>query len=231
MFTLVVLTLGAALVFSGYQIGKSSLDYENEAEVHDKLLEYKPKPTDKAEEIVNQSVVDLKERYPDTAGWITIPNTAVDYPFVWYRDNDYYLRRDLDGKYLFAGTLFMDYRCEKDFTSENTIIYGHHMKNESMFGPLRHFNNKEFFQANPQAIIYLPNNTLTLEFFAYMVINPDTELEIYNINRSENYLDYVKKKARHYRNVKLEREDKVVTLSSCAYEFENARMVLLAKVS
>lgn len=236
LFSMAVLVFSAILVFSGYQIGKISAGYENEQVIHDRLLEYKPVETTDTDEaaaktIVNQSVLDLQSRYPDVAGWLTIPNTNVEYPFAWYRDNNYYLRRDLDGNALQAGTLFMDYRCKKDFSSPNTIIYGHHMKNGSMFGSLQSFNNEVFFENNRYGTIYLPNDTLTLTFFAYMVINPDTEQEVYDVSPSANYLNYVEKNARYYRKVELTGQDRIVTLSTCAYEFEDARMVLLAKAS
>jgi len=187
-------------------------------------------PNTNTEKIVNQSMADLQEKYPDAAGWLTIPNTNIDYPFAWYKDNEYYLRRDLNGNYALAGTIFMDYRCKKDFTSQNTIIYGHHMKNRSMFNNLILFNDEKFFNENKTGTIYLPHATLTMEFFAYMVVNPATEYEIYNSELSDDYLEYVKQNARYYRDVEITDSDNIVTLSTCSYEFNNARMVLLSKI-
>jgi len=189
-------------------------------------MAYKPAP----EETVNQGVIDLQAKYPDVVGWLTVPGTKIDYPFVWYEDNDYYLRRDLNGDHATAGTLFMDYRCEKDFSSPNTIIYGHHMKNGSMFGTLKAFAGKEFFDAHTQGTVYLPRETLTLEFFAYLVVK-HTDSEIYSAQPGEGYLDYVRQNARQYRDIGLTGGDKIVTLSTCSYEFQNARMVLLARVN
>ena len=218
----------AVILYSGYRMWDIQADYKDEAQLHDAVMEYKPEPAD---DIVNQSVIDLWEVYPDAVGWLTAPGTNIDYPFVQSNDNDYYLRRDINGSYALAGTLFMDYRCEKDFTSQNTVIYGHHMKNGSMFGTLKSFADKAFFDENGQGIIYLPFEALTLEFFAYLVIDPATETEIYNTELSGSYFDYVKLNARHYRDVDLTDGDRIVTLSTCAYEFENARMVLLSKIT
>jgi len=181
--------------------------------------------------IINQNVVDLQAQYPDAVGWLAVPNTKIDYPFVQGGDNDYYLHRDINGDYALAGTIFIDYRCVGDFTSQNIILYGHHMKNGSMFGTLKAFAQKSFFDKNTHGVIYLPYCTLTLEFFAYMVINPDTEKELYKVILSDTYFDYVKRNARHYRDIGLAQGDRIVTLSTCAYEFDNARMMLLAKVS
>jgi sortase B len=234
IITILSLFFIAVIAFSDYQLWKINEDYAEESKIHDMVLEYKPDDTHDPEqdpevEVVNQSVIDLQGKYPDAVGWLTVPNTKIDYPFVWYKDNDYYLRRDINGKYALAGTLFMDYRCEKDFSSQNTIIYGHHMKNGSMFGTLKNFNDKAFFDANKYGTIYLPHANLTLEFFAYMVVQP-TDREIYATELSETYFDYVKQKARHYRDVELSDNDRIVTLSTCSYEFNDARMVLLAKI-
>jgi len=217
----------AIIGFSGYQIWKINADYNDEKRMHDIVMEYKPEDSEPDMEIINQSVIDLQSKYPDVVGWLTVPNTKIDYPFVWYENNDYYLRRDLNGDYALAGTVFIDYRCEKGFTSKNTIIYGHHMRNNSMFGTIKLFNDKDFFDKNRTGTIHLPYATLTLEFFAYMVVNPATEKEIYHVSLNDTYFDYVKDNARHYRDVGLTTSDKIVTLSTCAYEFKDARMVLI----
>ena len=220
------LALAALAAYSGWQIWLAYGDYRAEAEIHDAVMEFKPT----ADEIINQSVIDLRAKYPDAVGWIIVPGTNIDYPFVQSKDNDYYLRRDLDGKYALASTLFMDYRCEKDFTSASTIIYGHHMKNGSMFGMLKRFADKAFFDKNEYGTIYLPYETITLEFFAYLVVKA-TDGEIYCATPGDGYLDYVRENARQWREISLTDEDKLVTLSTCAYEFDGARMVLLAKTA
>ncbi|MCL2106415.1 MAG: class B sortase [Oscillospiraceae bacterium] len=225
VLNVLALLLVGVMLYSGWRAWNAYGDYRAEAEMHGAVMEYKPQN----DEIINQSVIDLQAKYPDVAGWLTIPGTKIDYPFVWYEDNDYYLRRDLNGDYALAGTLFLDFRCEKDFTSPNTIIYGHHMKNGSMFGTLKSFADKAFFDANTQGTIYLPRETLTLEFFAYMVVKA-TDQEIYSVEPSENWLGYVRQNARQFRDIGLADADQIITLSTCSYEFDNARMVLLAKI-
>jgi sortase B len=214
------------LLYSGYRAWGILGNYEDEAAMHDAVMEYKPEPR----EVINQSVIDLQAKFPDVVGWLTVPGTKIDYPFVWYKDNDHYLRRDLNGETATVGTLFMDYRCEKDFTSRNTIVYGHHMKNGSMFGTLKAFADKGFFEANRYGTIYLPRETLALEFFAYLVVK-STDTEIYSAAPSENYLEYVRRNARQYRDIGLTGGGRIITLSTCSYEFDGARMVLLAKVA
>ena len=171
-FSLLALALLALACFSGWKLWGAVQDYKNEADMHSGIMEFKPQKS----ETINQSVIDLQAKYPDAVGWLTVPGTKIDYPFVWHEGNDFYLRRDLDGTHATAGTLFMDCRCAPDFTSQNTIIYGHHMKNGSMFGTLKLFDDKKFFDENTSGIIYLPHKTLALEIFAYMILNPSTEI-------------------------------------------------------
>ena len=226
VWALIAPTLAALAIFSGWKLWGAVRDYKNEADMHKNVLEYRPLE----DAIVNQSVIDLQAKYPDAVGWLTVPGTKIDYPFVQSEGNDFYLRRDLDGKYAVAGTLFMDCRCAPEFSSQNTIIYGHHLKNGSMFGTLKAFADKEFFLKNTAGTIFLPRETLKLEIFAYLVVKY-TDKEIYSDELSENFIDYVKQNARQYRELALTESDRIVTLSTCSYEFQNARTVLLARIA
>ena len=221
-YSILILLFAAIAAYSGRQVWKIQKNYAAEAALHAAVMEYKPR----ADEIVNQGVIDLKVKYPDVAGWLNVPGTGIDYPFVHYGDNDRYLRHDLDGNYALAGTLFMDCRCEPDFSSRNTILYGHHMKNGSMFGTLKAFADKDFFDKNTRGTIFLPHERLQLEFFAYLVVK-STEQRVYG----ELDLEYVRQNARQYRDAGLTSDGRIVTLSTCAYEFDEARMVLLARLS
>lgn len=240
------LVLLCIIGFCGYKLYEIYDGYAKEKVLHDMVMDYKPEDqTDHTpdqggdvpdtDSFVNQSILDLQAKYPDVAGWIIVPNTNIDYPFVWYKNNDYYLRRDLDGKHAIAGTIFMDYRCSKDFSDFNTIIYGHHMKNESMFGSIKRFNDKSFFDKNKAGTIFLADKTHTLEVLAYMVLKPADEM-IYNtinaeVSKKTAYFDYVKQNARQYRDIAFTGNDKILTLSTCAYEFDDARMVLIGRLA
>jgi sortase B len=107
------------------------------------------------------------------------------------------------------------------------------MKNGSMFGGLASFENRSFFEENETAVIFLENETYTLRFFAFMVIQPDDTL--YGTagdvgGRETEILQYVRDNARFYRDVGVTAQERIVTLSTCAYEFRGARMVLLARL-
>lgn len=179
------------------------------------------------EKIVNQNIVDLQNDVnSDIVGWITIDGTLIDYPFVQTDDNSYYLDKNIKKEKAAAGTIFMDCRCAEDFSDFNTVLYGHHMKNKSMFGNVKLFADPEFFASHTTGTLYTKYGTYDLEIFAYMVVRSDDDM-IYNLSPDQDsFYEYVRENARQYREPS--DEGKVVTLSTCAYEFDGARMVLLA---
>ena len=184
---------------------------------------------------VNQSIISLKARNEDAVGWVSIHDTNVDYPFVQTEDNRYYLHRDFDKKEAAAGTLFLDFRNHPRLLHFNNYIYGHSMKNGSMFGSLRQFEKKDYFDAHPDATVTLLADTYSAEVFAYMVVTSDNEM-IYQTHDMlprlrQEYFDYVKQYARNYREIDLDVGDSILTLSTCAYEFNDARVVLLMRLN
>jgi sortase B len=184
---------------------------------------------------VNENIQELKAQYPDAIGWLTIAGTSIDYPFVQGADNDFYLHHNLDDTYATAGSIFMDYRNYPDFSDVNTILYGHHMKNGTMFASLKRFNDESFFNTVSEGIIYLENKTYSIEFFAYLVVPSDDQVVFGMVNANdsqmaETHLSYIKEKARHYRDINITPGEPIVTLSTCAYDFGDARMVLLGRL-
>ena len=192
----------------------------------------------------NQSIYEAAKKNPDTVGWITIKNTKIDYPFL-QRINEvvdkghqyYYIDHDFNNKKAKAGSIFMDYRNNRDFSNFNTIIYGHHMNNGSMFGTLKNFADRDFFNKNTTGTIYLADRNYTLQIFAYLVINIDVEEDInmiygtINYNNAGEYLKYVKEKAKQYRDIGVTANQKVVTLSTCTNVAESGRTILIARLA
>ena len=233
-----------AFIYSVWQIWLIQDSYKQEQNIHDQVLEFRPEESPKEQNpdvtpessiIVNPSIADAQENInKDIVGWITIPNTKIDYPYVQTEDNSYYLNKDINKNDQKAGTLFVDFRCSKDFSSFNTIIYGHHMKNDSMFGTLKKFRNKTFFDTNKTGKIYIQTQTYIFEIFAYIVVDA-TDLMIYNTiyareDKVKEYLEYVEDKATHFRDIGVKGGDSIITLSTCGYDYKDARLILLARV-
>ena len=246
---LAISALTAVICIGGYRVWEISGQYTDEKEVRSEMLKYRllmeePKPQEPQAPAVytggsgdveyppeepryNQSVIDMQNQINrDIAGWLTIPDTRIDYPFAAPSDNEYYLRRDIHGNKASAGSLFMDFRCADDFSGLNTIIYGHNMKNKSMFGDLSLFAEQGFFEENTSGTIFLADQTLTLDIFAYMVIRDDDGI-IYGLTAErDEFMSYVRASARSFREPKT--LGNIVTLSTCSYQSDQARAVLLA---
>jgi len=226
------LVLAAVMAYAGLQLWSIHTASSEEAGLHTKLLAYKPTISPGTTDD-NPRLSDMRLTYPDVVGWLSIPHTRIDYPFVQGRDNDEYLHRDMNQQASAAGTIFLDYRNTPTLTDLNSVIFGHHMRSGAMFATLRSFTDKSFFDANPAGTIFLPDATYTVQFIAFAEIKPDDQI-IYDTGLSHDqasaFLAHVKAVARHYRDVGATSGDRFITLSSCDYEFANARMVLIGRL-
>jgi SrtB family sortase len=246
-----VFILVAVIGYSGYRLGELEQINQREREVRNWLMQYKPEVRTSGSAdfldlpdiiefrtsapMINQSIADLQAVRPAVTGWLTVPGTKVDYPFAQGGDNEAYLKTDLNQARTQAGTIFMDYRNSGDFSDFNTIIYGHNMKNGSMFGSLRYFAAKDFFDLNRTGTIFLHDRTYQIDIMAFAVIDPYDEF-IYNPMIStyadkSGFLAHIKSIARYYRDVGVTADDHIVTLSTCYYGYNDVRTVLIGKLA
>ena len=254
LFVAAAFILIGAIGYSVYRLWDINTGYAQEAAMHSRLLSYRPTlmptavkaadiptgidaeaPAAPAAPVVNQGVVDLQAKYQDVVGWLTVPGTAIDHPFAQGKDNDHYLHHNLDGDMTPTGTIFLDYRNHKDLSDFYNIIFGHNMRNGSMFGTLQQFNDPDFFDSHDTYTLFLAEGTYTVEIMAFSVIYPNDAV-IYNpyvTTEAERlvFLGYVKNTARHYRDIKATPDQQFITLSTCNYEFNNGRMVLVGRLT
>ena len=196
----------------------------------------KIQPSEKEEEsnIKNNFPIEvdfeaLKNKNEDIIAWIYSEGTPINYPIVQAKDNDYYLRRLIDGTYNQAGTLFMDYRNNKDFNDFNTIVYGHNMKNDRMFGTLTNYENQNYYNEHKEMFLYTDNKKFKVEIFAGFTTSSESDIYIYPKTRNTNkkLIDNALKESTFSSDVEVTNEDKILTLSTCSSNFENARYVIL----
>lgn len=114
----------------------------------------------------------LKRINKDIVAWIKVPGTKVSYPIVQGKDNSTYLHRTFHKKYNPSGCIFLDYKCKKDFMSDNNVIYGHHMRDGSMFATFVKYKNRSFWKKHQKIILYLPKETRTLKVIAARANKP-----------------------------------------------------------
>ena len=197
-------------------------------------------------EIANLAGVDIEEEFtgdidwdalraqnPDVIAWIYLKGTKINYPIVQASDNDYYLRRMFNGASGIGGTLFADYRAQADFKGFNSIIYGHHMRDSSMFGALKSYTSSEYASENPQFELITPDAKYHLQVVAFLHIPASSaayEIVSGGTSSRENYVDTLRALASYTTGVSFGVNDHLVMLSTCAYEYDEARYAVVGKL-
>ena len=176
----------------------------------------------------------LQEINKDTVGWLTVNNTRIDYPVVQAKDNDYYLRRDYYQNKNRHGWIFMDYRNNPDELNENTIIYGHNLANQTMFGTLRYALNSYWYKKSANQIITFntPNENMKFQIFSIYTIpttNDYLDITFPTTDAYQAYIDLVKGRSIYDFNIEVTTDDKILTLSTCA-NGNDKRLVIHAKL-
>ena len=184
---------------------------------------------------VTPAMAALQEINPDVVGWIQIPETVVDYPIVQGPDNQYYLDRDWQRSHNRAGAIFMDYRNDPDALAEpqnHTILYGHHMRDGSMFRALVNYKEPGYLNDHPVIVIQDLYDSHAYEIFSVYVTTTDFYYIETEFPTAMEYVLFIKglqKKSIHPSDVVLTAHDHVLTLSTCTYEYDDARFVVHAR--
>lgn len=167
----------------------------------------------------------LKSQNQDIAGWIYIRGTTIDYPIVQGKDNEEYLHQDFNKKKSSSGTIFLDNNCKKDFTSDNNIIYGHHMKNGTMFAQLLKFREKSFLKKHNEIMIFTPDRTIHLKVISAYTQKAQNKIPVTFAN-DEQKKAYIKKiESMSEQTIKTSRinDSHIYTFVTCSYEGEDNR--------
>ena len=235
-FSAVALSLLLAAC-SSFMLVQEIGEYRESAEAYDGLAdlvempqqEEKPDTTEETsgeDDSVVLPSVDfeiLQENGPDIIAWLTLPDTAVNYPVTQAEDNDYYLRHLYDGTYNKAGCLFADYENKKDFSDRNTIIYGHNMRDGSMFASLNEYKEQSYYDSHPQMYLVTPDGGYLCDIFAAFEAKPkesgsDTSpwrMEWKDDGAYTTWLSAMADRSVVETDVTVTSSDKVLTLSTC----------------
>ena len=165
----------------------------------------------------------LRETGPDIIGWLTLPDTAMNYPVTQTDDNEYYLHHLYDGTYNKTGCLFADYENQEDFSDRNTIIYGHNMRDGSMFATLNEYDEQSYFDGHPQMYLVTPGGGYVVEIFTAFVAKPSesgSDTSPWRLNWKDDgaYTTWLSEMAGRSvieTDVTVTSSDKVLTLSTC----------------
>ena len=168
--------------------------------------------------------------FPGLVGWIKLPNSPIDYPVMQHTDNDYFLSRLPDGTRHRSGSIFLDYRNSSDFSDKSILIYGHESREDEMFGSLKNYRNQKYFDENPIIHLYTPERDYEIILFATYLAHSQDDHPPLSFRNNEEFLRYIGQitdKSLIKSDVTVNGDDQIVSLCTCAYDFDEARLVVV----
>ena len=171
----------------------------------------------------------LLEKNPHVIGWVYAPDTPISYPVVQTENNSDYLRAGLDGSYAHGGTVFLDYRCAGDLSGLNSIIYGHNLLDQTMFGTLERYKKQSYYDAHPTLYLLTPDGDYRVDLIAGLDVDANSVL--YRIDHTEEtyreFLREVLRQSDFQTAFPTDEITRTLTLSTCAYEHDDARYIVV----
>ena len=236
----IVSFIAAVVIFTSLAFGGYSLwdmwSTAHGAFIGGELLKYKPGTVEEDPEAL--SLWDLYELNPDVCGWLTVPDTHIDYPVVRGENDSIYLNMDVFGDFSLAGSIFMSCENAADFSDAYTVLYGHHITGGAMFADVIEFQNTAYFESHPTGELILLNGRYTLEFFACAPADAYDRVlyrDLTAYNDSENgvaeLLAYIRDIAVQYRDIGLTGDDRIVAMSTCTSAATNGRIILFGRLA
>jgi sortase B len=229
----VVFVLIVAFLFGGYGVWDTWNIYHNAA-VDPDLLKYKPTATGK--DAPNPTLSDMQKIAPDVCAWLTVDDTNIDYPVVQGKSNLDYLNQAVDKSFSLSGSIFLDCHNTNDFSDSFSLIFGHHMDGNVMFGEIPYFSETEYFEKHTTGTLFTLEHTYYIRWFACLETNA-YDTQIYNPTATCDQasmavlLDYIKSNATQYREIGVSASDRLVALSTCTNAVTDGRTVLFGQMT
>jgi sortase B len=212
---------------------ESTVNYRGQTQ-DSKLSEEKLTKEDEKAQQLMESLLKINK---DIVGWINVKNTRINYPVVQGKDNEYYLHYNTEKKQSRYGSIFIDYRNKnlKDFidVEKNIVIYGHNMKDETMFGDLKLYKDEKFFKNNQIINFDIFPQQHKWQIFAAYVTDTDfnyIKTDFKNDTEFSEFIKSIRKKSWYINDTIPNSKDVIITLSTCSYEFKDARFVVHFKL-
>ncbi len=228
----VIITLGA---YATYALWDNNQIYAAVDDVQSELLKLKPSIDP---EEAGPTFEELLAINKDVCAWVTLDNTAIDYPILQGENILSYINTDVYGEFALAGSIFLDTDNDRTFHDAYSLIYGHHMANHKMFGDLDLYEDEDFFKKNTTGVLILPDRSYKLEIFAVLLIK-SSESAIFDpeqwLTNIDGLLEFADAEAMHMHPetmelLKTDENPQVLGLSTCSSEFTDARTVVLARM-
>ena len=211
----------------GEKIYEGALEYVTENEGYEYTADVVTGP-------YNIDFVSLQAENADICAWIVIPDTVVNYPVLYSHDNKDYLRTTYTGEKNICGSIFMDCENISDFSSANTILYGHNMHNGTMFRVLNDYSNEDYYKEHPYVWICTPTKQTKYNIIATYRTTAagDTYNKDFIIGSSQykEWLSSLVEKS-YYKCADYDEQKPTITLSTCVYHNSDKRMIVLLQES
>lgn len=184
----------------------------------------------------------LKAQNKDFKGWIAVPGANISLPIVQTTNNDKYLNTGFNGKWLSGGTAFIDCQNKAAFSDMNTVIYGHNMRDGSMFGKIKNYKSIDTYKKNPLIYVYTENKNYVYKIYSVFLtsaVKSDDNGYVFaynfiNLSNSNNFASFMEEvKLRSYYNTGVDyaEGDKIITLSTCDRTvMKNGRLVIIGRL-
>lgn len=199
--------------------------YRSYKEAKDTYEEIKKENVKKSNDRREINFHKLKAKNPDIVGWIYAKGTGIDYPIVQGKDNEEYLHMDFNQKESSSGTIFLDHGCDKALNSDNNIIYGHHMKNGTMFAKLLKFREDSFLKKHDTIILYTPKKTLRLKVISAYAMKAQNQIPITfaDEKQKKDYIEEICRRSEPSIKIRKQKIRRIYTFVTCSYEKEDNR--------
>ena len=223
-FKIIIICLVGIMLISGWRVFTILKGYYADRSVYDSISEQAGDDID---------FDALRKINPDVIGWLRYEGTIIDYPVVQGENNEMYLSMLFDRTWGGCGTLFADCITEAPFRQFNTIVYGHHMKDGTMFACLKELRDPEYCKKHSRLELITPEGKFDLVIWAFLNEPSDSTIYTTNFKLEEDkqaYLNLIQGLASYITTANVTTEDRLVMLSTCAYEFEEARYIVVCKM-
>ncbi len=236
VLTIVICILLLITLYSGYMIVSILLNYKAASNEYKDIANMAVSQIDTDTQETGYKYLSINEDKllsinEDYMFWIDIPYTNISYPVLYTDDYEKYLHTTFEGKANSSGALFIDYKCKKDISSKNTIIYGHNMKDGSMFNDICNYNNENYFNEHREIYIYRAGHVYHYTAFAFFETTSESSVYTIDFSSDNDYMAYInsiQSNSWYKSDIVPKADDQIITISTCSRTNSEYRWVLLA---
>ncbi len=255
-YVLILIALLVVIAASLFLIFKDNFNRKNATETFDEMAEnVNDVEPEESEETTDSPYSNLGIEIPeknldwealhkeneDIYAWITVTDTTVDYPVLQHpTDNEYYLNNNIDGTAGYPGCIYTENYNAKDFSDSNTVLYGHNLKDKTMFSSLHNFEDEETFAKDQYIYVWTEDDLFVYQIFAAYEFNANHLLLNYDYDNEYVFEQYLKDiqnvglmnygTANIKADIEVTKEDKIITLSTCTADHNSDQRFLVVGV-